>query len=150
MCSRCFNPHFFSWRVNTETTDVPVPLQKKKALVIDDDGSVRRCLTMILRCDHEVHAAEDVDSGLEIFDREQPDIILIDYMMPGKTGIEGIQLIRKRNPHVPIILVSGNVDTNLQKEAISAGANLFVEKPFNLAELSAAVHRLASANAEAA
>ena len=74
-------------------------------LSIDDDPQICFALGELFKFQGwRAVSANDVSSGLEAFRRYLPDIVLIDYHMPGMSGIEGVKLLRKQSPSVPIIV----------------------------------------------
>ncbi len=106
-----------------------------KVLVIDDDKGLREIIRMTLvpRC--EVKTAASVDEGLRIFEALNPDIVIIDYQMPVKNGIQGIREIREIDPEVPIILLTGFADMDMAREAMDLGVTEYMTKPFNVTDL---------------
>jgi len=111
-------------------------------LVIDDDAGVRQSISLILKRAWQVETACDVDTGLEVLRTRDPDLVVIDYTMPGKNGLEGIELIRRYRDSIPIIFISGNANAQLTREALDRGARRFFEKPFSLADFSQSVRDL--------
>jgi len=131
-------------KITAKPLSVPSRNPVGVVLVIDDDAGVRRSISLILKKACLVETAEDVDSGLEVLKASNPDLVIIDYTMPGKNGLEGIELIRQHRDSIPIIFISGNANTQLTREAFSAGAHQFFEKPFSLVDLSASIRDLLS------
>jgi DNA-binding response OmpR family regulator len=117
-----------------------------KVLVIDDDPGFRRMIRMILmRMRHEVAEAADGDEGLTLFQRDRPDLVISDIVMPNKEGIQTILEIRALAPETRIIAMSGggvSLGTGYLGAALKLGANLILPKPFRPAELSAMVEQL--------
>jgi CheY-like chemotaxis protein len=81
----------------------------KKLLIIDDEASTRDLLKLSLERDgYTVFTAEDGPTGLEIFAKEIPSIILTDIKMPGMDGIEVLQRVKERNPDAEVIVITGH------------------------------------------
>lgn len=122
-------------------------LECKKLLIVDDNPYVGRYL-----CDelHELECryAPNGEIGLQVAEEWKPDIIISDINMPQKTGIELIHILRKNllTRHIPIIILSGKHQTATRIEALKAGANAFISKPFEMEELSLTVNRLLQQN----
>jgi DNA-binding response OmpR family regulator len=120
-----------------------------KILVIDDEPGVRRTVGKILRADgHEVLTAEDGKRGMTLFCNEQPQIVITDIIMPEQEGIETIMAMRRGNPGVRIIAISGGGCVgalDVLKMAQMLGADDVIEKPFRAADLLARVRALAPA-----
>ena len=90
---------------------------------------------------YEVVEATDGPSGLAMFDRVAPDLMIVDFAMPDMNGAEVAEAVRKRRPGLPIVFASGYADTD-QIARVAVDATV-VRKPFRLNELRAAlVHAL--------
>ena len=119
-----------------------MPDEKAKLLVIDDDESIRKVLTVTLRDGgYEVLTAEDGEEGLRIFAEEQPDIILCDLRMPGKDGISVLKEIKAREPNKEVIVISAYADMDLAIKALQLKASDFVTKPISTTALEVALQR---------
>ena len=119
-----------------------MPDEKAKLLVIDDDESIRKVLTVTLRDGgYEVLAAEDGEEGLKIFAEEQPDIILCDLRMPGKDGISVLKEIKARDPNKEVIVISAYADMDLAIKALQLKASDFITKPLSTTALEVALQR---------
>jgi DNA-binding response OmpR family regulator len=112
-------------------------------LIVDDEPDVRATLCgMLERRGHWVIEATDGTGALKRFAEHQPDLMIIDLMMPVREGIETIRELRARGVKTPIIAMSGGgrVGSNLVLRAASMlGADRELEKPIRVAELLAAV-----------
>ncbi|GKS60185.1 hypothetical protein YTPLAS18_37120 [Nitrospira sp.] len=119
------------------------PYQSTKlALVIDDNECVRTLLRIALKSDG-LRVVEAGSGGEAIQKAEQLhlDLIVTDLEMPAG-GFDHIRRLRALCPALPIIVISG-IDSKAAKvQALASGGDLFLEKPFHLAELQTAIHRL--------
>ena len=105
-------------------------------LVIDDDPGIRDFLqTLAMRQGYGVHTAVDGETALANLDRVRPDIITLDAVLPGMDGLETLRLIRKSQPEVPVIMLSGHGQARTIVEAMRLGASDFLRKPFEPEEL---------------
>jgi CheY-like chemotaxis protein len=80
----------------------------------------------------------EADSGaaaLAILESERPDLLLLDYAMPGMNGAELAGLVRKRSPEIPIVFASGHADTAAVDQALGGRATI-LRKPFNMETLA--------------
>lgn len=119
-------------------------VEKKGALILvaDDDADVCSILGMVLK--RRGHKVVETYDGLETWRmilEERPDLVLLDIMMPGLTGIEVCRKIRE-TPEVaktPVIMISALVERNEIVEGFEAGANDYITKPFITAEVLARV-----------
>ena len=116
-----------------------------KILVVDDEEMIRVTLKgMLESCGYEVLVADGGPSALEIFrDRgEMIDLVLLDLSMPIMDGEQCFQQLRQINPGVPVLICTGHGSDQTTDQMISKGASGVVKKPFDLAQLSAAVVRV--------
>jgi two-component system response regulator MtrA len=112
---------------------------KGRVLVVDDDLSLAEMLGIVLRSEGlEPFFCSDGDKALETFRDCQPDVVLLDVMLPGKDGIEICQLIRAESG-TPIIMLTARTDTVDVVLALETGADDYVMKPFKAKELVARV-----------
>lgn len=115
---------------------------RKKILIIDDEKYVREMIQLRLQEeDYDVVVASDAIEGLNISRSYKPDLIIIDLLMTGISGIEGIRKIRSDvSETVPILVLSGN--TPDKEEAMKSGANAFLSKPVLPVKLVQEVHKM--------
>jgi len=107
-----------------------------KILVIDDEKSIRNTLSEILTAeDHEVLAAEDGPTGLELYGGNKLDVVLCDIKMQEMDGMEVLEKMLEQPRDVPVIMISGHGDIEIAVEAIKKGAFDFLEKPLDLNRL---------------
>jgi two-component system nitrogen regulation response regulator NtrX len=103
---------------------------KGKVLVVDDEEAIRKSLRMVLEYEgFECVEAPAGAEGLEVLRRESPDAVLLDIKMPGMDGLETLQALRAKDPHTPVLMISGHGDIPTAVEAIHKGAYDFLEKP---------------------
>ena len=119
-----------------------LPIQQPTVLVVDDEPAVRRVLAMRLEvAGYRVVIAEDGEEALAVFAREQPDLVVLDVMMPKLDGFAVCRRLRAESA-VPIIFLSA-LDAISEKVAgLDLGADDYLVKPFALAELLARVRAL--------
>lgn len=122
-----------------EAVDAPPALaRRRRILVIEDDEDVRRVIVESLQhAGHAVRAAADGREGLAELERELPDLIVVDYAMPGMNGAEVIRKVRKKAPALPVILATGYAD--MVEVGRVLGTQSILTKPFDIASLLRAV-----------
>ena len=124
---------------------------KQKILIVDDDNNIAELISLYLvkEC-YETHIAEDGESALEAFKSFEPDLVLLDIMLPGIDGYQVCREIRKES-NTPIIMLSAKGEVFDKVLGLELGADDYVEKPFDAKELVArvkAVLRRTSAKTE--
>ena len=108
-------------------------------LIVDDDPDVRRFLSESLdSLGYAVVEAEDGQAGLDALARKVPDLMLVDYAMPGMTGVELARRVRGIHPKLPILFASGYAETS-ELETLLGGHSMVLRKPFRINELQDAV-----------
>ena len=110
-----------------------------KTLLVEDDDRIRAALRLALGEEgYEVVEAADVAEGLAAFEREQPDVLLVDVMLGNSDGRDLIREVRMRS-QVPIIITSARGDTTDVVAGLEAGADDYVVKPIVVKELAARI-----------
>lgn len=118
-----------------------------RILIIDDDTDLRGTLLRVLaRAGHEAREAANGLAGLQEVEREPPDLVITDLIMPEKEGIETIQELTERWPHIRILAISGAGGADDEPgpllDAQLFGAHAVLSKPFSVEALVAVVERL--------
>jgi len=110
---------------------------EKTVLIVDDIAFVRKTLKQILSS-HGYRVVGEADNGIdaiELYQSLKPDLVTLDLVMPHMNGVEVTKAIRKEAPDAKIVILSGMMQENLVTEAILAGANDYVVKPFQTDEV---------------
>lgn len=114
-------------------------------VVVDDDTDIRELVTMKLcNVGHVVFAEADGEAGLEAALQQQPDLVLLDWMMPRLTGIEVCRRMRAdpRTARIPILLLTARAQEADIEQGFAAGADGYIVKPFSVRELATHVEGL--------
>jgi two-component system, OmpR family, KDP operon response regulator KdpE len=110
-----------------------------RVLVVDDEPQILRALRINLRArQYEVHTATDGAGALTVAAQQPPDIVVLDLGLPDMEGVDVIRGLRGWTT-VPIIVLSGRVDSHDKVDALDAGADDYVTKPFGIDELLARI-----------
>lgn len=103
------------------------------ALIVDDEEKIRKTLAEVIEDEGwRTVTAESGSKALQILQRQQPDLILLDVWMPGIDGIETLQKMRQLNSQVPIVIMSGHGTIETAVRATKLGAFDYLEKPLSL------------------
>ena len=111
---------------------------KRKVLVVDDDPQIRKILTrMLAPATYEIRSADDGFAALQTVREWSPDLVILDIMMPGMSGIEVCRQIREEKPgqDLQILMLSAKDSQADRRRALEYGANDYVSKPFHIASL---------------
>jgi two-component system OmpR family response regulator len=109
-------------------------------LIIEDEANLARFIELELTCEgYQVSIASDGLTGLTKARETQPDLILLDWMLPGLEGVEICRRLRETGEQVPIIFLTAKDDIPERVRGLDAGANDYVVKPFSIEELLARI-----------
>jgi two-component system, OmpR family, KDP operon response regulator KdpE len=112
-------------------------------LVVDDEPHIVRTLTINLRArDYDVESAGDGRSALQIMQERKPDVIVLDLGLPDMDGVDVLRRVRETS-NVPVVVLSARQDSDDKIEALDAGADDYVTKPFGMDEFLARVRAAA-------
>ena len=115
-----------------------------RVMVVDDTDHVRRMLTSMLSLDGYavVGDAASGQAALDVIDDADPDIVVVDYKMPGMDGLSTARKIRERRAGQVMILYTAYIDAELERQAAEAGISLCVGKVDGLSSLEREINRL--------
>ncbi len=116
-----------------------------KILIVDDNAGTRSMIKIILeRTGHKVVGeAGDGDSAIKAFAELRPEVVLLDIIMPGKSGIEVLAEIRKTDPAAKVVLVTAIDQDEVNKELFAKGAAAVIYKPFAYDDFDKVLKRIA-------
>jgi CheY-like chemotaxis protein len=116
-------------------------MRTKTILLIDDEVDFSRLLRLNIEDTKEYKAltANDWKTALELVEQHHPDLILLDMMMPGMTGLELLGRIKKLKPEIPVAMVTAVWNEQEAKRAFDAGAYEYITKPVDFEYLRTAL-----------
>jgi signal transduction histidine kinase len=122
------------------------PLHAPRILVVEDNIEILELITLQLRDRYGILVASDGAQGLELAQRERPDLIVTDYMMPQMDGLTMLRQVRgdPRLAEIPVIMLSAKSQLADRVAAREAGADVYLAKPFSQRELDLVVSQLLS------
>ena len=118
-----------------------------KILIVDDEPTVRALLRDVLEIEgYEIVEANDGEGALAAVEDEAPELLVLDVMMPGMSGIDVLMQLREQhsNNELPIILLTAASDDDTTWRGWSSGASIYLQKPFDPSHLLDWVQRLIS------
>jgi DNA-binding NtrC family response regulator len=113
-----------------------------RILVVDDEPGVQESLRMLLKSDGDVAIAGDVEAALREVAIATPDVVLLDLVMPGRSGLELLEELNERGVRAPVIVLTATNTVSAAVQAMKHGAADFVTKPFELEALRIKVRNL--------
>ena len=117
----------------------------KKVLVADDEPNIVAAVEFLLqRSGYEVHVARNGDEALRLVEAQQPDLVLLDVMMPLRSGYEVCMRMRERPEwrHIKIVMLSAKGRDAEVSKGLATGADLYVTKPFSTRDLIGKINNL--------
>lgn len=115
-------------------------MSKQKILIVEDEAKIARVLQLEL--EHEGYETNKVMDGLaalEAYRTASWDLILLDVMLPGMSGMDLLRRIRSDDPHTPVILLTAKDEVDDKVSGLDLGANDYITKPFQIEELLARI-----------
>jgi two-component system phosphate regulon response regulator PhoB len=112
-------------------------------MIVDDDESVRSLLRMTLpEGTYEIEEAIDGEEALALLASHVPDLVLLDWKMPGRHGSLVLDELKRRHPQLPVIVLTAEVAEHHRSLAESLKVDVFLTKPFSPLELLETIERL--------
>lgn len=121
----------------------------KRVLIADDEPNIVAALEFLLeRNGYEVHVARNGEEALKLIEQHRPDLLLLDVMMPLRSGYDVCQRVREREDwrHIKIVMLSAKGRDVEVNKGMSLGADEYITKPFSTSELVARINALLGAN----
>jgi two-component system response regulator MtrA len=119
-------------------------MANRRVLIVDDEMSNTQLFSMMLELEgFRPASAHDVPSALGELDKARPDVMVVDVMLPGRSGLELCRMVRGElgMPDLPIVIVSAKTQLADVQAGMDAGANVYLVKPVSKAELLGAVRQ---------
>ena len=131
-----------------KTADVPETDDStlKRVLVVDDDGEIIESVCLALESKgYDVLVARDGNQGLALAEREDPDLMILDMMMPKRSGFLVLEKLRRTRPDpIRVIMITANEGSRHKAYAEMLGVDDYIRKPFAMGRLMESVKRLLS------
>lgn len=113
----------------------------KKLLIVDDDAPLLESLCFVFRGRYEIQTARSAEEAATLLEHGDVDVLLLDILLPGMSGIELLGRIRQRDSHLPVVLVSAASSIRPVLPMIERGEADYIRKPFDIDELRTIVAR---------
>jgi DNA-binding NtrC family response regulator len=113
-----------------------------RVLVVDDERLIRWGLCQALKdAGYAAEQAGTANEAIEAVGRDMPDLLLLDYKLPDRCGIEVLRAVRKTSPRTPVVMITAHASVGGAVEAMKEGAYDYIGKPFEMEELIQTVNR---------
>jgi DNA-binding response OmpR family regulator len=127
--------------------DTELPIRTKRILLVDDDQEIVESMRLALQAKgYEIQVARDGNQGLAMAERETPDLVILDMMMPKRSGFLVIEKLRRSNNDAvvrqKIIMITANEGSRHKAYAEMLGVDDYIRKPFAMDRLMDSVERL--------
>ena len=110
-------------------------------LVVEDDPQISKMIKFTLESEYDITTVTDIDLALDTLSNEKIDLILLDWMLPGLTGIELMRRLKRTSgmEQIPIIMLTAKTEEADKLKGFAHGADDYITKPFSLSELNARI-----------
>ncbi|HPR83829.1 MAG TPA: response regulator [Pontiellaceae bacterium] len=113
----------------------------KKLLIVDDDPHLLESLRVVFGGLYEICTALSAEEAAVLLEQQEIDVMLLDVVLPGLTGIDFLRIVREIRPNLPVVMISGASSIRPVMKALELGASDFIRKPFDIDELRLIVAR---------
>lgn len=125
-------------------------MDNKRILVVDDQFGIRILLNEIFSKEgYDTFSAASGQEALEIVEKKEPHLVLLDMKIPGMDGLEILTRIKEMNEQVKVIIMTAYGELNMINEAMASGAVAYFSKPFDIDEVRITVHKEMQQNGQA-
>jgi DNA-binding NtrC family response regulator len=124
-------------------------MKKNEILFIDDEECIRQIATRMLEKDNfHVTTLDSGDGAVDAVSKKRPVLVFLDIKMPGRNGLEVLQELKAADPTLPVIMMSGYMNSRYAVEASKSGANDYILKPMDWGYLRNIAHLYAALTKE--
>jgi two-component system, chemotaxis family, chemotaxis protein CheY len=117
-----------------------------KVLIVEDNALTRYTIrTLLLKLGHEVVGeAEDAESALKAYSELKPEVVFLDLILPGRSGVEILEDIRALDPAARVVILTAVDQAELDRRLSDKGVTAIIRKPFSYEEFKESVNRIAA------
>ena len=109
--------------------------EKKTVLIVEDEKSIVDILQYNLKKEYKILTANDGEAGLDMALKENPDILLLDLMLPKLDGFAVCRILREKGSRVPVIILTAREEEDDKVRGLELGADDYITKPFSMREV---------------
>src|SRR5271154_646474 len=127
--------------VNLDSDETPAPKRRGVLLVVDDEDGPRQALRVVFKDDYDLLMAEDGPAAIKLAQENDIDVAILDIRMAGMSGIEVLERLKYVKPDIEAIMLTAFETTDTIRKALQLRACDYINKPFDLAQMRAAVNQ---------
>lgn len=117
-------------------------MSQTKVLLVDDEVEFASALAERLQLRHyEVRTANNALEAMGLIHKYPPDVIILDLKIPGMNGIEALKAVKKFDPTIEVIMLTGHGDSHSVEEGMTSGAFEYIMKPVDISELTSKIDK---------
>ena len=117
-------------------------MRKPRLLLVDDEiPFVANLLKLLTRRGYEVSTAHDGDTALRLVQEREFDVVILDQNMPGKDGLTVLRELKKKQPHLEVVILTGYGSVDMALKGFELGIYDYTSKPIQLADLEAKIRQ---------
>jgi DNA-binding NtrC family response regulator len=117
-------------------------MSQTKVLLVDDEVEFAAALAERLQMrNYYVHTANNALEALGLVYKDRPDVVILDLRIPGMDGLETLKTIKKFDPTIEVIMLTGHGDVHSVKEGMTSGAFEYIMKPVEIGELTSKIDK---------
>src|SRR6186997_1126643 len=109
--------------------------RRKTVLIVDDDEGMRNTLTAVLRRDFRILKTATGESALQIMEKEDVDLMMLDVRLPGISGFEVLKIVKENYSLIEVLMISANTEIETAVQAMKHGAYHYITKDFDYDQL---------------
>ena len=114
-----------------------------KILIIDDEDIMRSCLCDVLTDDgYSVQTAREGQEGIQLFEKNPADIVILDIKMPGLSGVEVLKILKSKKNSVQVIMITGYAAVQTAVDCMKLGAFDYLTKPFDMNQIREVIRQI--------
>ena len=117
-------------------------MEKPQLLICDDEYVVRDAIRLILNEDYQITFVHNGQEALDAIKKKEPDLLIMDIKMPKVNGLEALRKIRRAKRRLKVLIMTGYESSDVAVEAVNAGADDYLTKPFKRADFRGKIEKL--------
>jgi two-component system, sensor histidine kinase and response regulator len=127
--------------ISSSAITAPAPVEKPSLLIVDDEDGPRQSLKIVFKDDYNIHLASDGNAAIELVRKNKVQVAVLDILMTGMSGVELLKHLKEIDPTIEVIMLTAYETIETARQALRYGACDYLNKPFDIPTMRAAVAR---------